>query len=172
MMPQAEIGLGDANHNQELLIVQHAQFREWPAGVKSAPMGRIEIHIALVAGAALMLAGCGFADIRSPVPEFMRAKAPDPPPLEAPPDIKTMLREKLDAVFTQASRPTQVRVSEPRHNLRGPGWTACVKAEVISVTGKPLGTQTYRIEISDRVISDRRQVETDDTCFMESYEPI
>jgi len=51
-----------------------------------------------------MLAGCGFADIRSPVPEFMRAKAPDPPPLEAPPDIKTMLREKLDAVFTQASQ--------------------------------------------------------------------
>jgi len=125
-----------------------------------------------MAGAALALAGCGFADIRSPVPEFMRAKAPDPPPLEAPPDIKTMLREKLDAVFTQASRPTQVRASEPRHNLRGPGWTACVKAEVISVTGKPLGTQTYRIEISDRVISDRRQVETDDTCFMESYEPI
>jgi len=135
-------------------------------------MGRIEIHIALMAGAALMLAGCGFADIRSPVPEFMRAKAPDPPPLEAPPDIRTMLREKLDAVFTPASRPTQVRVSEPRHNLRGPGWTACVKAEVISVTGKPLGTQTYRIEISDRVISDRRQVEPDDTCFMESYEPI
>ena len=115
-------------------------------------MGRIEVHIALMAGAALMLAGCGFADIRSPVPEFMRAKAPEPPPLEAPPDIKTMLREKLDAVFTQASRPTQVRVSEPRPNLRGPGWTACVKAEVVSVIGKPLGTQTYRIEISDGVI--------------------
>jgi hypothetical protein len=30
MMPQVEIGLGDANHNQKLLIVQHAQFREWP----------------------------------------------------------------------------------------------------------------------------------------------
>ena len=109
-------------------------------------MGRIGVHIALMAGAALMLAGCGFADIRSPVPEFMRAKAPDPPPLEAPPDIKTMLREKLDAVFTPASHPTHVRVSEPRHNLRGPGWTACVKAEVISVIGKPLGTQTYRID--------------------------
>ena len=142
------------------------------SGVKSAPMGRIEIHIALMAGAALMLAGCGFADIRSPVPEFMRAKAPDPPPLEAPPDIKTMLREKLDAVFTPASRPTQVRVSEPRRNLRGPGWTACVKAEVVSVIGKPLGTQTYRIEISDGVISDRRQVEAEDTCFIESYEPV
>ena len=128
--------------------------------------------MALMAGAALMLAGCGFADIRSPLPEFMRAKVPEPPPLGAPPDVKTMLREKLDAVFTQTSRPTQVRVSEPRPNLRGPGWTACVRAEVISVIGKPLGVQTYRIEISDGVISDRRQVEADDTCFGESYEPI
>lgn len=132
----------------------------------------IGIHIALTAGAALLLAGCGFADIRSPVPEFMRAKAPEPPPLAAPPDVKAMLREKLDAVFMQTSRPTQVRVSEPRPNLRGPGWTACVKAEVISVIGKPLGTQIYRIEISDGVISDRRQVEADDTCFGENYEPI
>ena len=33
------------------------------------------------------------ADIRSPVPEFMRAKAPEPAPLEAPPDIKLMLRD-------------------------------------------------------------------------------
>jgi hypothetical protein len=135
-------------------------------------MRRIGIHMALMAGAALMLAGCGFADIRSPLPEFMRAKAPEPSPLAAPPDVKTMLREKLDAVFTQTSRPTQVRVSEPRPNLRGPGWTACVRAEVISVIGKPLGVQTYRIEISDGVISDRRQVEADDTCFGESYEPI
>lgn len=137
-------------------------------------MRRIEIHMALMAGAALMLAGCGFADIRSPVPlpEFMRAKVPEPVPLGAPPDIKTMLREKIDAVFTPASRPTQVRVSEPRPNLRGPGWTACVKAEVVSVIGTPLGTQTYRIEISDGVISDRRQVEADDTCFSENYDPI
>ena len=125
-----------------------------------------------MAGAALVLAGCGFADIRSPVPEFMRAKAPEPPPLGAPPDVKAMLREKLDAVFMQTARPTQVRVSEPRPNLRGPGWTACVRAEVVSVIGKPMGTQTYRIEISDGVISDRRQVEADDTCFGESYEPI
>ena len=65
-----------------------------------------------------------------------------------------------------------MRVSEPRPNLRGPGWTACVKAEVVSVIGTPLGTQTYRIEISDGAISDRRQVEADDTCFSENYDPI
>ena len=56
-------------------------------------MRRIGFHIALMAGAALVLVGCGFADIRSPVPEFMRAKAPEPPPLGAPPDVKAMLRE-------------------------------------------------------------------------------
>lgn len=135
-------------------------------------MRRIGVHIALVVGAALALAGCGFADIRAPVPEFMRAKAPEPAPLEPPPNVKRMLKEKLDSVFTAASQPSNVRVSEPRPNLRGPGWTACVKAEVVSVTGKPLGTQTYRVEISDGAIADRRQIEPEDTCNNESYEPI
>jgi hypothetical protein len=135
-------------------------------------MRRIGVHIALVAGAALTLAGCGFADIRAPVPEFMRAKAPEPAPLEPPPNVKRLLKEKLDSVFTAASQPSNVRVSEPHPNLRGPGWTACVKAEVVAVTGKPLGTQTYRIEISDGAIADRRQIEPEDTCSSESYEPI
>ena len=135
-------------------------------------MRRIGIHLALVVGAALALAGCGFADISAPVPEFMRAKVPEPAPLEPPPNVKRMLKEKLDSVFTAASQPSNVRVSEPRPNLRGPGWTACVKAEVVSVTGKPLGTQTYRVEISDGAIADRRQIETEDTCNNESYEPI
>ena len=34
----------------------------------------------------------------------------------------------------------------------------------------PIGT--YRIEISDGVIADRRQIEPEDTCTGESYEPI
>ena len=135
-------------------------------------MRRIGVHIALVAGAALALAGCGFADIRAPVPEFMRAKVPEAAPLEPPPNVKRLLKDKLDSVFTAASQPANVRVSEPRPNLRGTGWTACVKAEVVSVTDKPLGTQTYRIEISDGVIADRRQIEPEDTCNNESYEPI
>jgi hypothetical protein len=128
--------------------------------------------MALMVAGALALGACGFADVRSPVPEFMRAKAPEPAPLEAPPDIKRLVGEKLDSVFTAASHPTGVRVSPPRPELRGTGWTACVKAELTSVTGKPLGTQTYRISISNGVISDRRHVEVEDTCGNESYEPI
>jgi hypothetical protein len=132
-------------------------------------MRRIVIHIALMAGAALVLGGCGFGDVRSPLPEFMRAKAPA---LEPAPDVKRMLKDKLDAVFTAASQPSNVRVSEPRPNLRGPGWTACVKAEVVSVTGQPLGTQTYRVEISGGVIADRQKVEPEDTCNAEKYDAI
>jgi hypothetical protein len=132
-------------------------------------MGRVIVHMALIAGGALLLTGCGFTDARSPVPEFMRAKAPEPPPLEAPPDVKRLLGEKLDAVFVAASHPTGVQVSAPRPELRGAGWTACVKADVVSVTGKPLGTQTYRISIANGAIYDRQRVEGDDTCTSESY---
>ena len=125
-----------------------------------------------MATAALALAGCGLADSRSPVPEFMRNKAPEPPPLEAPPDVKRVVGEKLDSVFTAASHPTHVQVSVPHHDLRGRGWTACVKANLVSVTGKPLGMQTYRITIVEGAVSDRQRVDADDTCASESYEPI
>jgi hypothetical protein len=135
-------------------------------------MRRVIIHTALITGGALMLAGCGIADSRSPVPEFMRAKASEPPPLEAPPDVKQLVRERLDSVFVAQSNPQQVQVSPPRHDLHGLGWTACVKAVLTNAVGKPLGGETYRITISSGVIIDRRRAETEDTCTSESYQPI
>jgi hypothetical protein len=135
-------------------------------------MRRIIVHMALISGGALVLAGCGFADSRSPVPEFMRGKALEPPPPEPPPDVKLLVREKLDSVFLASSYPRHVRVSAPVHNLRGLGWTACVRAELTSANGKPMGTQTYRITISGGVMLDRLRVEADDTCAFETFEPI
>jgi hypothetical protein len=135
-------------------------------------MGRIVVHALLIAGVALVLAGCGLADSRSPVPEFMRAKASDPPPPEPPPDVKRLVRENLDSVFVAASFPRQVRVAPPHHDVRGSGWTACVRADLTSVIGKPLGTETYRLTVSGGMIIDRRRVEADDNCASESYEPI
>lgn len=135
-------------------------------------MGRVFVHIALMTAGALLLAGCGFTDARSPVPEFMRLKEPEPPPLEPPPDVRRIVGEKLDSVFLAASQPTRVQVSTPRHDLRGLGWTACVRADLTSVTGKPLGTQTYRIIIVGNVVSDRRHAEPEDNCPTEGYEPI
>jgi hypothetical protein len=135
-------------------------------------MWRDIIHTVLIAGGALMLAGCGIADSRSPLPEFLRAKASDPPPLEAPPDVKQLVREKLDSVFVAQSNPQQVQVSPARHDLRGLGWTACVKADLTNAVGKPLGSETYRITINNGVILDRHRAEAEDTCASESYQPI
>src|ERR1700721_621602 len=126
-----------------------------------------------MAGAALTLAACGPAETRTPLPlpEFMRATPTDPPPIEQPPDIRRMVRERLDQVFVAQSNPQNVRVSEPRHELRGLGWTACVKAELTSATGKPLGEETYRISINGGVIIDRQRVLPEDTCAAETFQP-
>jgi hypothetical protein len=76
-------------------------------------------------------------------------------------------------LFSAASKPIHVRVSPPQHEVEGSGWTACVKAELTSVMGKPLGTQTYRITISGGMIIDRRRVEPEENnCAAERFEPI
>ena len=123
-------------------------------------------------GMALMLTACGFADVRSPVPEFMRLKEAERPPPEAPPDVKRLVHEKMDFVFVNSSQPRNVRVAQPHREVRGAGWNACVRAEVVSATGKPIGTQTFRILITGGEIVDRRRAEDDDNCDSESYEPI
>jgi hypothetical protein len=125
-----------------------------------------------MAGAALALAGCGSADPHAKLPDFMLAKAPEPPKLDPEPNVKQLVRAKLDSVFTAASHPRHVRVSPPRRELNGPGWTACIKAELTSVTGRSLGTQTYIATISGGVILDRRRVEAEDNCGSETYEGI
>jgi hypothetical protein len=136
-------------------------------------MWGIIVRSALMIGTALALSACGWADSRSPVPEFLRTRESEPPPPEPPPDVKQMVREKLDSVFTAASNPSQVEVSPPRRDFRGQGWTACVRAlQLTAANGKPLSPQTYRIAISGGVILDRRRVDEDDNCLSESYEPI
>ena len=135
-------------------------------------MRRLIVHTALMTGLALGLMGCAIADSRSPVPEFMRRAALEPPPPEPPPDVKRLVGEKLESVFIANSYPRHVRVSPPLRDIRGSGWTACVRADLTSVTGKPLGTQTYRVTISGGVIIDRLRVEADDACATATYEPV
>ena len=135
-------------------------------------MRRIIARLVLIAGAALALSACGFADMRAPLPEIFRAKAPEPAPPEPPPDMKRLMRENVEQVFTSAPQPTQVRLSAPRREPAGMNWTACVRADLNSVMGKPLGTQTYRLTVSSNAIVDRRRIEDDDNCSSETYEPI
>ena len=130
------------------------------------------LHIVVLVGTALALAGCGFADVRSPVPDFMRMKEAEQAPLEPPPDVKRLVHDHLDFMFAANSNPQDVRVSPPHHQVRGPGWTACVRAEVNSATGKPIGALTWLISIENSAIVDRRRAGEDDNCDSESYQPI
>ena len=131
----------------------------------------------IVAGATLFavtlaLGACGFAGSHAPVPEFMRMKELEQPPPEPPPDVRHVIREELESVFLATSYPHDVQVAPPHHEVRGPGWTSCVRAQLTSATGSPLGTQTYVITINGGKIVDRRRAEADDICSSETYEPI
>jgi hypothetical protein len=134
-------------------------------------MLRIVAQLAVTAG-ALALGACGFADSRAPVPEFMRIKEAEQSPPEPPPDVKRLVREQLDLVFLNTSNPREVHVAPPHHEARGPGWTACVRAQLTSATGSALGAQTYIVKITGGKVVDRRRAETDDICGLETYEPI
>src|SRR6185295_12042622 len=114
-------------------------------------MWRAVVSAMVMAGAAVALAGCA-ADPHGPLPKILTAKEAAPRQLDPEPDVKQLLRDKLSSVFTAASHPRRVRVSPPRRELNGPGWTACVRAEATSVIGKPLGTQTYLITINGGII--------------------
>ena len=134
-------------------------------------MLRIVAYVALIAS-ALALGACGFADSRAPVPEFMRLKEAEQPLPEPPPDVKRVVREQIEIVFLNTSYPREVHVAAPHREVRGPGWTACVRAQLTSATGTALGAQTYIVTITGGKVVDRRRAEADALCGSEVYEPI
>lgn len=134
-------------------------------------MYRTIVHATLLLGTALALTACGFADSHAPLPGFMRMKEADPPPPEPPPDVRQLVRNNLDFIFVSTSHPRNVQVSAPHRDPRGLEWTACVRAEVDSAVGRPVGVQDYRIFITGGAIVDRRRAEADDNCSSETYSP-
>jgi hypothetical protein len=126
---------------------------------------------ALAMAGAVALAACS-ADSHAPLPKFLRTGEAAPRQLDPEPDVRQLVRDRLDQVFTAASHPRHVQVSPPRRDLNGPGWTVCVRAELTSVTGRSLGTRTYLATIAGGVILDRRSAGADDNCASETYEGI
>ncbi len=119
----------------------------------------------------MLLAGCT-ADAYSAFPAFMRAKAPEGAPPEQPPVVAEIVREQLDSIFLASSSPHDVQVSPAHRDPRALDWTACIRADVTSATGKPMGNQTYLIKIAEGKIIDRRMSDSEDNCSSEHYEPI
>ena len=135
-------------------------------------MRQAVVRMVLIGGLASMLAACGLADSRSPVPEFLRVKEPDPPSPEPAPDVAPLVRKDLDVIFVPTSHPHDIQVSGTHRDVRGNAWIGCVRAQLTSATGTPLGTQTYRLTIANGEITDRRRVENEDNCASEHYTPI
>jgi hypothetical protein len=123
-------------------------------------------------GMALGLAGCGVADSHASLPAFMRARSNDMHSLDPQPDIRKLLHDNPNSVFTPESHATNVRISELRRMPSGPGWTVCVKADLTSVIGRPIGTQTYLATIENDVIADRHRSGENDNCDTETYTPL
>ena len=88
------------------------------------------------------LGGCT-TDAYSSFPAFMRAKANEAAPPEHPPEVAAIVREQLGSIFLANSAPHNVKVSPAHRDPRAQDWIACVKADVTSATGKPLGSQIY-----------------------------
>ena len=128
------------------------------------------MRVLSIAWLCAVLTGCT-TDAHSVFPAFMRARAPELPP-EQPPAVGAIVREQLDSIFVTGSSPHNVQVSPPHRDPRVLEWTACVKAEVTSANGRPMGSQTYRIEIVGGKVTDRRLSDNEDNCSSESYEPI
>lgn len=123
-------------------------------------------------GMALGLAGCGVADSYASLPAFMRAKPNETHSLDPQPDVRKLLHDTPNSVFTPESHATNVRISALHRLPSGPGWTVCVKADLVSVVGRPIGTQTYLATIENNVVVDRRHSSEDDNCETETYAPL
>jgi hypothetical protein len=135
-------------------------------------MRRGIVRIAGVMGMALGLAGCGLADSHASLPEFMRVRSNDVRPSDPQPDIRKILQDTPNSVFTPESHATGIQISALRRMPNGSGWTVCVRADLTSVVGRPIGTQTYLAMIEHNVVVDRRRSEADDNCTTEAYTPL
>jgi hypothetical protein len=122
-------------------------------------------------GILVTVAGCGSIDPGATYfPESMRDRAPKPAALDAAPDVRTLLQTKLDAFFLPASAPTGISFSRPKPSFTE--WTTCIRASVNGATGRPIGLQTYLVNIDHGGVSRREHVDGSHWCEAERYEPL
>jgi hypothetical protein len=121
-------------------------------------------------GILTTLAGCGSVDSGATYfPEVMRVKAPPPAAPDPAPDVRALLQNNLSAVFLPQAAPTNISFSRPKPSFAE--WTTCVKASVNGATGRPIGSQTYLVNIDHGQVSRRERVDQGHWCATEHYDP-
>src|SRR5260370_2047807 len=92
-------------------------------------------NLLLAFGLPVMLGGCAVDSQATYVPDFLKQTAPKVA-VEQPPDVASIVRVNLAAIFVKASAPTNVAFSFPVPPKYG-GWPACIHASMSSPTGRP-----------------------------------
>jgi hypothetical protein len=141
-----------------------------PKSVRDLAMRRSS-RLALFLSAAL-LSGCGLADSHSTfVPQAFRA--PEPPQAQAEtPDVRALVLADPNGLFLSSANPTNIRISPAQPAIPGFSWTACVKANVMGMSGNLITDQILQIEIVGGKIRDRRRADANSPCIKASYEPL
>jgi hypothetical protein len=122
-------------------------------------------------GIVATLAGCGKVDSGATYfPEIMRVKAPLPAAPDPAPDVRALLQTDLAAVFLPSAAPTNISFSAPKPSFAE--WTTCVRASVNGATGRPIGMQTYLVNIDHGQVSRRERVDQGHWCATEHYDPL
>jgi len=137
-----------------------------------ASMNFAVVRILAVAGVAIFLAACGVADNHANLPKFMRQADPPPREQEAAPNVKQLVRDNIASIFVPSAHPSDIAVSPARRDTHGPGWTACIKANVSGMSDQPIGQQTYVVSIENGRLWNRHRAGADDKCDAEAYEPL
>jgi len=132
----------------------------------------IALSAAALSLAALALSNCGLADSHSTfVPQSFRA--PEPPALQIEtPDVRALVLADPNGLFLQSANPTNIRISQAQPIVTGMSWIACVKANVMGMSGNAINDQVLQLEISGGKIRDRRRADANSPCLSATYEPL
>ena len=117
------------------------------------------------------LLGCAVDSNLSIAPDFLKQPAALSSAPDAAPDVASLLKSNVNAVFAQGSSPADLRFSPPVAGKYG-GWDTCVQGDVVGVTGQPLGIQTYLVNIDRNQVGRRERVGSDHWCARQTYKPI
>ena len=118
----------------------------------------------------LLLGSCGtVVDIVSSISPQSAPQAPAPDP---EPAYKQLISANIAQIFPDSSSLRNVLISAVRRTqlLEGPGWRACLKADVKNMNGAYIAAQTYVIAIRHNQIADRRRAAPEDGCDTEVFE--
>jgi hypothetical protein len=130
--------------------------------------GRFILMFAI--GLPVILCGCAVDANNSFMPDFLKQRAAKAE-VEQPPDVASIVRGNMTAVFVEASSPTDISFSFPVRAKYG-GWTTCLRASVNGATGRPMGVQTYLVNIDQGRVERRERVDDKHWCAKEIYQPL